>query len=309
MVGPWQDLKAAQGPPMYKAKAISKPSSLLLTQRATQRVDCMLQTLDSRMLLPGERQVKGGVVLQKRLVLLGDRSNPRAELEMESGMFPAGAKMREPPDRKSLQVVQRSVVRRRPLKELGWAEAVLGPHLAENAGALDPPQERGRGGGGSGQGPGNEIGGEVVPVHHTGGDQGEKVTSDSDAEFLVNLFGLPGDTDPAPLPLPDRKEEMMKRKKSKTPKAKSARSQILLVASRFLYVLVVFSFLEEDLEGKTEEEIEMMKAMGFASFDTTKGKKVDGSVNAYAINVSQKRKYRQYMNRKGGFNRPLDFIA
>ncbi|CAH2274699.1 U4 small nuclear ribonucleo 27 kDa [Pelobates cultripes] len=66
---------------------------------------------------------------------------------------------------------------------------------------------------------------------------------------------------------------------------------------------------EEDLEGKTEEEIEMMKLMGFDSFDTTKGKKVDGSVNAYAINVSQKRKYRQYMNRKGGFNRPLDFIA
>ncbi|KAM8974708.1 U4/U6.U5 small nuclear ribonucleoprotein 27 kDa protein [Pelodytes ibericus] len=66
---------------------------------------------------------------------------------------------------------------------------------------------------------------------------------------------------------------------------------------------------EEDLEGKTEDEIEMMKLMGFGSFDTTKGKKVDGSVNAYAINVSQKRKYRQYMNRKGGFNRPLDFIA
>lgn len=27
---------------------------------------------------------------------------------------------------------------------------------------------------------------------------------------------------------------------------------------------------EEDLQGKTEEEIEMMKTMGFASFDTTK---------------------------------------
>ena len=66
---------------------------------------------------------------------------------------------------------------------------------------------------------------------------------------------------------------------------------------------------EEDLEGKTEEEIEMMKLMGFASFDSTKGKKVDGSVNAYAINVSQERKYRQYMNRKGVFNRPLDFTA
>uniref|UniRef100_A0A3Q3WP37 U4/U6.U5 small nuclear ribonucleoprotein 27 kDa protein n=1 Tax=Mola mola TaxID=94237 RepID=A0A3Q3WP37_MOLML len=65
----------------------------------------------------------------------------------------------------------------------------------------------------------------------------------------------------------------------------------------------------EDMDGKTEEEIEMMKMMGFGSFDTTKGKKTDGAVNAHAVNVTMKRKYRQYMNRKGGFNRPLDFIA
>ncbi|XP_030000130.1 U4/U6.U5 small nuclear ribonucleoprotein 27 kDa protein [Sphaeramia orbicularis] len=65
----------------------------------------------------------------------------------------------------------------------------------------------------------------------------------------------------------------------------------------------------EDMQGKTEEEIEMMKLMGFGSFESSKGKKTDGSVNAYAVNVSMKRKYRQYMNRKGGFNRPLDFIA
>ncbi|KAL1788921.1 U4 small nuclear ribonucleoprotein 27 kDa, partial [Sigmodon hispidus] len=55
---------------------------------------------------------------------------------------------------------------------------------------------------------------------------------------------------------------------------------------------------EEDLEGKREEEIEIMKLMGFSSFDSTKGKKVDGSVNAYAINMSQKRRYRQHMNQK-----------
>ncbi|XP_049434350.1 U4/U6.U5 small nuclear ribonucleoprotein 27 kDa protein [Epinephelus fuscoguttatus] len=65
----------------------------------------------------------------------------------------------------------------------------------------------------------------------------------------------------------------------------------------------------EDMQGKTEEEIEMMKLMGFGSFDSSKGRKTDGSVNAYAVNVTMKRKYRQYMNRKGGFNRPLDFIA
>ncbi|XP_068924945.1 U4/U6.U5 small nuclear ribonucleoprotein 27 kDa protein [Petaurus breviceps papuanus] len=94
-------------------------------------------------------------------------------------------------------------------------------------------------------------------------------------------------------PSPSRLKERRDDEKKETKETKSKERQIT----------------EEDLEGKTEEEIEMMKLMGFASFDTTKGKKVDGSVNAYAINVSQKRKYRQYMNRKGGFNRPLDFIA
>jgi U4/U6.U5 tri-snRNP-associated protein 3 len=63
------------------------------------------------------------------------------------------------------------------------------------------------------------------------------------------------------------------------------------------------------LEGKTPDEIEMMKIMGFAGFDTTKGKKVEDSANAFAINIQQKRKYRQYMNRKGGFNKPLDPVA
>ncbi|CAG9765001.1 unnamed protein product [Ceutorhynchus assimilis] len=63
-----------------------------------------------------------------------------------------------------------------------------------------------------------------------------------------------------------------------------------------------------DLEGKTEDEQEMMRMMGFCSFDTTKGKKVEGN-DAGTVHVILKRKYRQYMNRKGGFNRPLDFVA
>lgn len=65
---------------------------------------------------------------------------------------------------------------------------------------------------------------------------------------------------------------------------------------------------EADLEGKSPDEQEMMKAMGFCGFDTTKGKKVDGN-DAGEVHVILKRKYRQYMNRKGGFNRPLDFVA
>lgn len=56
------------------------------------------------------------------------------------------------------------------------------------------------------------------------------------------------------------------------------------------------------------EDKEMVKMMGFCSFDSTKGKKVEGN-DVGAVHVILKRKYRQYMNRKGGFNRPLDFVA
>lgn len=63
----------------------------------------------------------------------------------------------------------------------------------------------------------------------------------------------------------------------------------------------------EHLEGKTPDEIEMMRVMGFSGFSTTKGKKVEGN-NTGEVHVVLKRKYRQYMNRKGGFNRPLDFV-
>ncbi|XP_014257153.1 U4/U6.U5 small nuclear ribonucleoprotein 27 kDa protein [Cimex lectularius] len=65
---------------------------------------------------------------------------------------------------------------------------------------------------------------------------------------------------------------------------------------------------EAELEGKTPEEQEMMKLMGFCGFDTTKGRKVDNN-EVGSVHVILKRKYRQYMNRKGGFNRPLDFVA
>jgi U4/U6.U5 tri-snRNP-associated protein 3 len=63
------------------------------------------------------------------------------------------------------------------------------------------------------------------------------------------------------------------------------------------------------LEGKSQDEVEMMKLLGFSSFDSTKGKHVDGACNAGMSNIQQKRRYRQYMNRKGGFNRPLDPVV
>ena len=54
------------------------------------------------------------------------------------------------------------------------------------------------------------------------------------------------------------------------------------------------------------DEIEKMKLMGLPClFETTKQKEVaDG--NAHASRIKTKRQYRQYMNRRGGFDRPLD---
>lgn len=65
-----------------------------------------------------------------------------------------------------------------------------------------------------------------------------------------------------------------------------------------------------DLEfdaGVTPEEIAMMAAMGIPfGFDTTAGKEVDDvRSNAGAVKAKQTRQARQYMNRRGGFNRPL----
>jgi len=65
---------------------------------------------------------------------------------------------------------------------------------------------------------------------------------------------------------------------------------------------------DEELEGLDEEE-QMQKLLGFGGFDTTKGKKIQDNHDSLAKGSAAKnkaRKYRQYMNRKGGFNKPLD---
>ncbi|KAJ2120887.1 U4/U6.U5 small nuclear ribonucleoprotein, partial [Coemansia sp. RSA 2131] len=49
------------------------------------------------------------------------------------------------------------------------------------------------------------------------------------------------------------------------------------------------------------EEDQMMALMGFSGFDTTKDKAVAGNKLGTA-NIKKQRKFRQYMNRKGGFN-------
>ncbi|GAB0135142.1 hypothetical protein EsDP_00003489 [Epichloe bromicola] len=54
-----------------------------------------------------------------------------------------------------------------------------------------------------------------------------------------------------------------------------------------------------------DDDLASMQAMmGFGGFGTTKGKKVAGN-NAGAVHKEKKTEYRQYMNRQGGFNRPL----
>lgn len=49
---------------------------------------------------------------------------------------------------------------------------------------------------------------------------------------------------------------------------------------------------------------DMAAMMGFGGFGSTKGQKVLGN-NVGAVSKEKKTEYRQYMNRVGGFNRPL----
>jgi hypothetical protein len=59
--------------------------------------------------------------------------------------------------------------------------------------------------------------------------------------------------------------------------------------------------------GLTAEEIAMMQNLGLPfGFNTTQGLQIDDeAANESALKISSQRKPRQYMNRKGGFNRPL----
>ncbi|KRZ56036.1 U4/U6.U5 small nuclear ribonucleoprotein 27 kDa protein [Trichinella nativa] len=63
-----------------------------------------------------------------------------------------------------------------------------------------------------------------------------------------------------------------------------------------------------NLEVGSDDQAAMKEILGFSSFDTTKGKKVENNCTGDA-HIHKKRKYRQYMNRRGGFNRPLDPVT
>lgn len=58
-------------------------------------------------------------------------------------------------------------------------------------------------------------------------------------------------------------------------------------------------------EGMDDETWEMRKTMGFTGFKSTKDTKVPGNDKNYGIRKDKKMEARQYMNRQGGFNRPL----
>lgn len=59
----------------------------------------------------------------------------------------------------------------------------------------------------------------------------------------------------------------------------------------------------DDTKGLTEEQL-MEKLMGFGDFSSSKGKE-HLSTDISGVSKRSRRRYRQYMNRKGGFNRPL----
>ena len=62
---------------------------------------------------------------------------------------------------------------------------------------------------------------------------------------------------------------------------------------------------EQEMDVDEDPEIALMRQMmGFAGFRSTKQTKVPGN-NVYEVRKEKKTEYRQYMNRVGGFNRPL----
>jgi U4/U6.U5 tri-snRNP-associated protein 3 len=63
--------------------------------------------------------------------------------------------------------------------------------------------------------------------------------------------------------------------------------------------------MQVDTEADDDPEGAMIrKTMGFGGFRTTKNTKVPGN-DVSGVRKEKKTEYRQYMNRVGGFNRPL----
>lgn len=63
--------------------------------------------------------------------------------------------------------------------------------------------------------------------------------------------------------------------------------------------------IDPDEDEVTRETRLMKRLMGFSKFRTTKNTKVPGNSRNYGVRKEKTTEYRQYMNRQGGFNRPL----
>ena len=61
----------------------------------------------------------------------------------------------------------------------------------------------------------------------------------------------------------------------------------------------------DDDDSDDDAEARMKRVMGFAGFKSTKNTKVPGNDKLYGVRKDKTTQYRQYMNRVGGFNRPL----
>lgn len=61
------------------------------------------------------------------------------------------------------------------------------------------------------------------------------------------------------------------------------------------------------MDAVNEDDDAMMAMMGMSGFGSTKGKQVAGNQEG-VVDIKKIRTWRQYMNRRGGFNRPLDKI-
>ncbi|KAK7054962.1 hypothetical protein VNI00_003425 [Paramarasmius palmivorus] len=58
----------------------------------------------------------------------------------------------------------------------------------------------------------------------------------------------------------------------------------------------------EAMDGVEDDDSAMMAMMGMSGFGTTKGKHVEGNQEG-TVDIKKQRTWRQYMNRRGGFNR------
>ncbi|OBZ75046.1 U4/U6.U5 small nuclear ribonucleoprotein [Grifola frondosa] len=63
----------------------------------------------------------------------------------------------------------------------------------------------------------------------------------------------------------------------------------------------------EEMDITNDGDADMMAMMGMSGFGSTKGRHVEGNQEG-SVDVKKIRTWRQYMNRRGGFNRPLDKI-